>query len=463
MVPRNDITGSFRRLLWRFSTAALMRERHGRALPVRGADTVTVPGGVRGWKMLRDFGARLSWARTLGPAQRAAADGVPVAESLARHIADPENTDLHDVEDFAGVFRPGGVGLGVADRLVQPRLANTLAALCADGPDAFYTGDLAESMVDYLRSRGSCLTAEDFADYLPEDSAPLSVPFGDLRVWTSPPNTHGFLMLRALRAIHEMGLTDPLGSDLGELMRIFHHGNRLRAERLADPRQVQVDCGSLVDDGLAEWSVTGEYADPVAVPHGDTVGIAAADSAGYSVSLIQSVYHAFGSGLIDPRTGILFHNRGTSFSLDDDSPNVLAPRKRPAHTLMPAMTTRGGEVRHVLATMGGQGQPQILTQVLLHALAGSSVSAAVAAPRAIVGLQADGNTIDTVNVEFGLGATARNSVLGRGLNVHEVPAHTEFMGQTNVVFVDRAAMTAASDPRSDGAGMVGHFPRHPLA
>ncbi len=199
---------------------------------------------------------------------------------------------------------------------------------------------------------------------------------------------------------------------------------------------------------------------PAVVPHGDTVGVAAADGDGYAVSLIQSVYHAFVSGLIDPATGILFHNRGTGFSLDDASPNVIAPRKRPAHTLMPVMTTHQRALRHVLATMGGQGQPQILAQVLLRAVGGTGAEAAVAAPRAIVGLQVDGGTADSVTAEFDLRASARASIGRAGPMATDVAAHTENLGQANAVFADaKGSMMAASDPRSDGAAVVTHYPR----
>ena len=255
------------------------------------------------------------------------------------------------------------------DDFAQPELADTFAVLREEGPDAFYKGGLAERSIGYLRSRGSCLRLEDFVEFEPEIVEPISVPFRGLTVLTSPPNTHGFLLLRALRAVDELGITDPLGDGLGALLRVFHRGNALRASYLADPRFVGVDVAALVNDGLDEIAELGAVqSGPGLVPHGDTVGVAAADGDGYAVSLIQSVYHAFGSGLIDPATGILFHNRGTSFSLDDASPNVIAPRKRPAHTLMPVMTTHNGAPRHVLATMGGQGQPQILAQVLLRAV-----------------------------------------------------------------------------------------------
>jgi gamma-glutamyltranspeptidase/glutathione hydrolase len=441
--------------------AAALRARHGSWLPARGADAVTVPGGIRGWEALRRFGARLSWEHTLRAAEATARAGAAVAPSLASHIADAENADLYGSEDFDRVFRPGGRSLQAGENLVQPALGGTFETLRDQGADAFYQGALAERSVRYLRAHGSCLTVDDFAAFQPETVTPISVDFDGLTVLTSPPNTHGFLLLRALRAVQELGITDPLGDGLGALMRVFHRGNALRASHLADSRCVDVDVDALVKDGLDEVADIGTVQPgPAHVPHGDTVGVAAADADGYAVSLIQSVYHAFGSGLIDPATGILFHNRGTSFALDDASPNVIAPRKRPAHTLMPVMTTRQGPLRHVLATMGGQGQPQILAQVLLRALDGAGAEAAVTAPRVVVGRQVDGSTPDSVTVEADLEATAKASISGAGLRSTEVAAHTESLGQTNVVFVDDSgSMTAASDPRSDGAGVVAHYPR----
>jgi gamma-glutamyltranspeptidase/glutathione hydrolase len=245
---------------------------------------------------------------------------------------------------------------------------------------------------------------------------------------------------------------------MGGLLRVFHQGNVLRDTLLADPRHAEVNVAMLVEHGLGEQTdLDAGRAGSAEVPRGDTVGVAAADSDGYAVSLIQSVYHAFGSGLIDPATGILFHNRGTSFSLDPASPNVIAPRKRPAHTLMPVLTLHHGEVRHVLATMGGQGQPQILGQVLLRALAGASAETAVTAPRAVVGMQVDGATADSVTVESDVSPSAESAIRASGLPAKLVPPHTDAMGHTNVVFIDESgSMTAASDPRSDGAAVVTH-------
>ncbi len=428
--------------------AADLRDRHGDWLPARGADPVTVPGGVRGWEAMRGFGSRVSWGTALAAAEAVARDGVAVAPSLATHLDDVENHDLIGTEDFDRVFRPRGALLSRGEVLRQPELAATFATLRSQGPDAFYRGELAEQMVNYLRSRGSRFDVGDFADFRPEVQAPLQAEFGELTVLTSPPNSQGLVLLHALGVVRDSALEDPVGAAMGDLLRAFHGGNEFRDNRLADPRFAGVD----QHPGPVP-------AAPPGVPRGDTVGIAAADGEGYAVSLIQSVYHAFGSGLIDPVTGVLFHNRGCGFSLNPASPNVIAPRKRPAHTLMPAMTVRQGRVEHVLATMGGQGQPQILGQILLRAVGGAGAIEAVAAPRAIVGNQSGGGP-DTVTVEADLAPPALASIRRAGFFPVEVAPRTESLGQANVVFVDpTGAMTAASDPRSDGAAVVVHYPR----
>lgn len=441
---------------------AAMQARYGAALPARGADTITVPGGVRGWDTLRRYGSRLPWARLMQPSEEVARDGVPVAASLDTHLADPENSDLHGLEDFDRVFRPDGQLLRRGEAFRQPELSATFAALARGGPDEFYAGDLAARTVRYLRSRGSVLDDADFAEFAPEVTDPLSVDFGGLTVSTSPPNTHGFVMLRALRALDELGIEAPLGEGIGTLMRVFHHANRLRSEYLADPRHGAVDVDALIHADLhAATSLVDATAASGSVPGGDTVGIAAADSDGTAVSLIQSVFHAFGSGLVDPETGILFHDRGTSFSLQPHSPNVLAPRKRPLHTLMPMIVTKNGDLRHVLATMGGQGQPQILTQVFLRMMAGASAADAVAAPRAIVGRQVAGATADSVVVEMDADRTAMSTLRDSGLALKVVAQHTEGVGQANVVTVDGTGrLTAAADPRADGSGTVTQYARH---
>ena len=436
-----------------------LRAKHGRQLPATGADAVTVPGGVRGWEALRRFGARLTWARCLESAEHLATSGAPVASSLAAHLADAQNAALFASADFADVFRPEGRDLRAGDPLIQPALAETFVALRQHGPDDFYDGCLAERSVAYLRSQGSAVTAADFEAFQPEVVDPLSIDFDSLRVHTSPPNTQGFVLSRALRAVAESGIRDPLGDGLAALLQIYLQGNTLRDKYLADPRYGDIDARALVAGGFDEPAQLGGLPlDTSRIGRGDTVGVAAAHGDGYAVSLIQSVFGAFGSGLVDPVTGVLFHNRGTGFSLDPASPNVIAPRKRPAHTLTPAMTTQDGMLSHVLSTMGGQGQPQILGQVLLRAIGGATAEEAVSAPRAIVGAQVDGATAESVTIEQDLSERAKSALADGGIAPLMVPSRTDHMGHANVVFVNGdGIMSAAADPRSDGSAAIDRY------
>ncbi|MCU1570881.1 MAG: gamma-glutamyltranspeptidase [Naasia sp.] len=433
-------------------TADRLRAKHGDALPVRGIDTVTVPGAVRGWERLHVLGGRLPWSRCFDEAVGYAEDGVEVASDLAASIAEEE--PLLTADAGAGpIFSPSGRALVQGDLLVQPALAVTLRRLQASGADEFYTGAVARDLIAGLRAAGSLLSEEDFADFAPEIVPPLTGDFRGLQVHTSPPNTHGFVLLRALQDLEALGIAeDALGSELGALERIFRDANAVRDEHLADPAFGEVDVSDLLS--RLPGPGAGPQKPDFQRPAGDTVGIAAIDAEGWAVSLIQSVFFAFGSGILEPTTGILLHNRGTSFSLSSSSANRFEPRKRPLHTLMPVLVTEGDSPRFVLATQGGQGQPQIHAQLLLRLLAGATPEEAVRAPRAIVGVREFDAAPDTVFAEQDLPAEAMASIERSGLPVHRLPPHSELLGQANVIAVTDDGVLAASDPRADGSAVV---------
>lgn len=429
-----------------------MREAHGDVLPYRGIDTVTVPGAVRGWDVLRRMGGQLEWAEIFTDAVTAARDGVPVSRSLAAAFREEEAAVGFD-PGFRDTFLAQGLPVE-GDPLVQPALARTLEAIRDGGAAALYDGALTEGFVDGLARLGSRIGAADLLLFHPEVVEPLTTSFGSYRVLTSPPNTHGFVLLRVLGELERQGITDPLGTDFGRMMERFFAANLVRDELLADPRVTSGDVRELLSG-----DATAHGDEPVLPgfrrPRGDTVGIAVSDSAGWSVSLIQSVYHAFGAAVVEPSTGILLHNRGTGFSLDPSSPNALAPGKRPLHTLMPVMVDDADGLRFVSATMGGQGQPQIHAQTLLRAMAGASAQEAVSAPRAIVGPQRDGDSPSDIYVESDLPAPARHSLAETRLHIIETPDADELVGHANLVIVARdGGLDAGSDPRSDGAASV---------
>ncbi|OMQ14465.1 hypothetical protein A7K94_0216435 [Modestobacter sp. VKM Ac-2676] len=338
--------------------------------------------------------------------------------------------------------------------------------MAAGGADAFYSGSVAAELVAGLTRLGSRLSAADLSAFAPETATPLHRDHGGHTVWTSPLNTQGYQLLQVLGALgHLPEGVDVDGAGAGALAALWSRANRDRARLLADPRHADVDVDVdvdvlLADDALAraaEEAVTAGATDgPTAFvqPRGDTVAVVTSDSDGYAACLILSVFHPFGSGLLEPATGIVLHNRGAYFSLDPASSNCLAPGKRPGHTLMPVMVTRGDELAWVVGTMGGKAQPQIHAQVLRALFSGASPEQAVGAPRWVVGGLGAGEPEDLVLVESDVPDAVRGAIADRGYTLQEFPPHSEMLGHAQVVRVDADGFTAASDPRSDGRAMV---------
>ena len=425
-----------------------LRQRHGETLPARGVDTITVPGGVRGWQSLAELGGRLSWAQRLERARAYALHGVPLARSVARAI----RVDRGDLSSDAGcraLFLPGGAPLEEGAPFRQPALADSIARIAEHGPDEFYSGDLAARWIAGLGALGSSITPSDAADYTAVVERPISTRALGVDVLTSPPNTQGFSLLRTVRALADDAIAEPLGADAGRLAEVFAANNRVRARWLADPDLAPIDA-----DALVTMPAPGEAFADSRPAGGDTVGLTAVSADGWAVSLVQSVYWAFGACVLEPDTGILFQNRGTSFSLDPDHPAAIAPGRRPPHTLMPVLVQRDGELALVAATMGGQAQPQIHAHLLLHALAGASAVEATSAPRWVVGVQDDGDTVRTVTVEADVPAEAQRALRASGLRVKTVPPRDEGLGHSNLIRLLPAGYDAASDPRSDGSAII---------
>lgn len=425
---------------------AALRARHGSALPDRGIDTVTVPGGVRGWEMLAGLGATLDWATLLHAARDHAAHGHPVARSVAASIID-ERAALEADAGCRATFFTDGRPLAQGDWLRQPALARTLDTLISGGPAAFYEGELAERWVAGLRALGSAITVEDVRAYRPQLDRPLERTVFGRRVLTGPPNTQGFSLLRALRAVEGESLAAPLGADAGRLAEIFAANNRVRSRWLADP-----DIGS---DGDALVDIAAPDDLPTTKPAtGDTVGLVAVSDDGWAVSLVQSVYWAFGAAVLEPETGVLFQNRGTSFSLDPEHPAAVAPGRRPPHSLMPVLVLDGDRLDTAAATMGGQAQPQIHTQLFLRLRGGATAAEATSAPRWVVGAQDDGDTANTLVIESDVPDDARAALAETSLDPRIVPPHSESLGHSNLIRAVAGGWDAASDPRSDGSAEV---------
>ena len=441
-----------------------LRARYGSKLPLRGIDTITVPGGVRGWQALHEHGASRSWAEHFEAAIRLAGEGFANSRSVAAALVE-DRESLSQDPGARAVFYPDGEPLAEGARLVQPALAESLRALAERGADEFYSGELASRWVTGLGALGSKITTQDTAAYRAHWSEPLEASYCDLRVLTGPPNTSGFMLLRALNAVTALdggpGIADPLGAGVAGLARAFHESNLVRAAALADPAFGGASGEQLVAMPAPEGPVSAG-----AKASGDTVGFSVISDDGWAVSLINSVYWGFGAHILEPTTGIIFQNRGTSFSLDPSAPNAFAPGKRPRHTLMPVLVLRSDEVAWVPATMGGAAQPQIHAQLLLRSLDGATPHEATHAPRWIVNepfaatpdghasATAISNALATVTAEADVPASVLASLTAAGFTIDTVAPHSEQLGHSNLIQVTPEGYAAASDPRSDGSAIV---------
>jgi gamma-glutamyltranspeptidase/glutathione hydrolase len=418
-------------------------------MPIFGALPVTVPGAVAGWFALLDRWGTMSFGEAAGAALRHAEDGIEVSDVAAgfferaagRYARDPAWSQVY------GAKRPG-------ERWEQPAHARLLRALADGGSDAFYRGEVADAIVAALRQRGSSMTADDLAAHRVVDREALRVGFRGLEVLELPPPTQG------ATACQLLATADRFDAGLDLPLRTHLHVEAARAAMadrdryLGAPDAMTVDpedlfARSRIDAILATIDPERATDWPVPTPMpGGTAYLCAADADGLMVSLIQSNYVGFGSGVVVPEYGFGLQNRGAHFTLDADSPNVIAPRKQPTHTLIPGLALRDGRPRYVFGTMGGDGQPQIHLQVLTGLIDdGMAPQEAVSAARWIVDV-ADGG----VRVELRTPDDVVAGLRAAGHAVTVVGGYEHGMGHAHVIEVlADGRYEAGSDPRAEGS------------
>jgi gamma-glutamyltranspeptidase len=427
----------------------------------RGPFTVTVPGVVGGWHALSELGSRFGFRNALEPAIDLAANGLPVARSLAAAIADDKEILLDD-PGCASTFYPKGRPLREGDRLRQAALAQTLASLAEEGPPAVYGGEVGRSWIRTLNALGSPMTVRDLEAYRAEVTQPLVGTYRDLEIFVSPPNSQGFVLLEVLATIERLGLDpDPLGVDAPILAEVFRRTSADRARFLADPRRAPIPIDAL----LSEENLTRIAADvhrgvgsakASPPPSGDTVALVAADREGWAVSIIQSLFDSFGSGVLDQATGVILHNRGAGFSLDPASPNVLDGMKRPMHTLMPVIALRLGALAAACGSMGGGGQPQINAMSLMRRFGlGMETSDILQAPRWLLGGMGVDAHSTVVEAESQVSPKTIGAFHEAGFRVDRLDEWSEKVGHANVIFLDEGSFEVATDPRADGSALAG--------
>jgi gamma-glutamyltranspeptidase/glutathione hydrolase len=439
-------------------TGESLREAGLRAMPQRGALAVTVPGAVRSWEdVLRAHGTR-GLDELLAPAETFARDGFVATDIVGNYFALNEAMLRADPDANALFFGRGCPRAG--DLLRNEPLAHTLATIRAGGADAFYHGRIAEAIASTLAAGGNPMTPQDLADQRTERTAPLRIAWHGAEIFAHPPNSQASLALMALGALENdggAGDADWTHLAIEALKRAFD----VRDAHFGDPEAMRSPAERFVEP--AELARLRASIDPqrarARVPQpdrGGTIAIVALDADGRAVSLIESLYMNFGSGIVARGTGIFLQNRGAYFSLEPGHPNELAPRKRPLHTLSPGMLLRDGVPELVYGTMGGDGQVQTHVQ-LVHDIyeRGLSVQQAIDAPRFVYGRDSDSAFADSVRVESRFDPEVVKELRARGHTVQVLGEFENALGHAHVIAFDRERGTLAggSDPRADSLAL----------
>jgi len=346
-------------------------------MPVYSPYAWTVPGCADAWFELHERFGRLPMKDLLAPTIAYAREGVPVpqviAGSWARSVA-----RFKDKPGFAEVFLPGGKAPAEGQPFANPALANTLELLAAGGRDAFYRGEIAEKIVAYSRKEGGFFSIEDFARHTSEWQEPISTTYRGVTIWEPPPNSQGLAALEMLNILERFDLK-AMGRDSPDFWHVMVEAKKLafadRSAYYADPAFSPAPVAALLDKSYAERQAkridmkraakSVEPGNP-ALQHADTTFLVTADERGMMVALIQSNYTGFGSGYVIPELGFGIQDRGALFSLKAGHPNVLAPGKRPFHTIIPAFMGKDGVPEMAFGVMGGDMQPQGHAQIVVN-------------------------------------------------------------------------------------------------
>lgn len=450
------------------------KENGHESIPDRGPLSWSVPGCVDGWDQLRQRFGTMSFKELLDPSIRYAEEGVPVPEVIAGYWRGSERMLARDPGLSETFLVPADDGRRRAPRVGEvfknPHLAWSYRQIAEGGRDAFYQGEIARKIVSLSDKTGGLFTLKDFADNSPTWVEPVKTTYRGYEVWELPPPGQGIAALQMLNLLEPFDLKK-LGPKSPEYWHLLVEAKKLafadRAKYYADPAFAKVPVETLVSKPYAD--ARRKLIDPAKaaadVACGDaklgkaeTTYLCVVDKDRNCVSLIQSNYMGFGSGLAAPGTGFGLQNRGCLFCLDEQHANCVAPGKRPFHTIIPAMLTQGGEPRYVFGVMGGDMQPQGHVQVLVNLLDfGMNVQSAGEAPRVEhigsatpTGKPADG--VGTVLVEVGMPKEVAEGLEKKGHRVRRVARNG---GGYQGIWIDpkTGVLHGGSEARKDGAAV----------
>lgn len=445
-------------------TIDALHKRGLREMPQHGANAITVPGAVDGWQKLADKFGRKKLSEDLAPAILTAKSGYPVTEWVAAYWA-TETDYLRGDDEAAKVYLPNDRPPKTGEVFHNPDLAWSLQQIADHGRDAYYKGELSKRMLETIKRHGGVMTPQDLAEYSAEWVEPISTTYRDWTVYELPPNGQGLAALMMLNMME----TFPFGQkDYGFASTKALHA-MIEAKKLAyadlvkyigDPRNETLPVKTLLSkDRAAERAklidpdhANCEVATGTLPGAGDTTYLTVVDRDGNMVSLIQSNYDEFGSGIVARGTGFALQNRGALFNLDPSSPNALAGRKRPLHTIIPAFAQKG-DTRLAFGIMGGWNQSQAHAQFIADLVDyNMDIQAALEAPRFTK------RTFEgcDVQMENRISGKVREELTAKGHKIQVMGTYSSVVGGGQAVMRDFAAGVnyGASDPRKDGAAIA---------
>lgn len=426
-----------------------------------GVNTIDVPGCVAGWDALRSRFGTKPFSQLLAPAIFYADSGFPLAERNARYWVGKR---FLSQPGYKETYMPNGVAPGVGDTFQNKDLASSLREIVKHGRDGFYNGTLTEKMVTFLRAQGGVHTVSDFSEFKPEWVEPISTTYRGWTVYELPPNGQGIAALSMLNIMEHFPLAD-YGHNSAAALQVMIEAKKLAyadmEHYVGDPRFVEVPVKQMLSKELgAERAklIQLDHASCHVLPSdlsaklnargSETIYLSTIDKDGNIVSLIQSNYGGYGTGMVAPGTGFSFHNRGAGFELTPGRPNSLAGHKRPLHTIIPALMQKG-DYTIGFGIMGGWNQAQAHAQFVANVVDfGMNVQAALEAARFT---KATFEGCD-VEMESGIPISVREDLTRRGHQITVLEPFSYTVGQGEAVMRDAKTATnfAGADPRSDG-------------
>jgi gamma-glutamyltranspeptidase/glutathione hydrolase len=441
-------------------TIEFLQKQGLKEMPKSGVNTIDVPGAVDGWQKLADKFGRKKLSEDLAQAIRTAKEGFPVPELTAAYWNEAADK-LRENEEAARIYLPKDHAPKTGEIFANPDLAVSLEAIAAGGRDAFYKGEIAKKLLAGMKRHGGTMIEEDLSKFSSEWVEPISTTYRDWAVYELPPNGQGLAALEMLNIMetfplgqkgYEFGTAKALQIEIEakklaylDLQRYIGdpHGQKLPVERLLS-KEWAAARAKLIDPDRANCNPS---AGEIEGGH-DTTYLSVVDRDGNMVSLIQSNFSSFGSGIVAPGTGFVLHNRGALFVMDSASPNALAGHKRPLHTIIPGFAEKG-DVRMAFGIMGGWNQSQAHAQFIANlADFKMNIQSAVEAPRFV---KYTFRGCDVL-MESRFSQKTRDELTAKGHQIEVQPPFADAVGGGQAVLRDFAAGVnyGASDPRKDG-------------